>query len=181
MLRRTIVIALCCAGLPVFAQKAASTTKPATTHETTADKTFMNRAAEGGVAEVKLGQLAQEKASNQAVKDFGQRMATDHQKANDQLKSLASSKNVTLPDSMSAKDQVLYNRLSKLSGDQFDREYMRAMVQDHKTDVNEFRRETERAKDPDVRAFASGTLPVLEHHLQLAEQTSGQVGATAKK
>src|SRR5690348_1621236 len=127
MLRRTIVIALCCAGLPVFAQKASST---ATTHETTADKTFMNRAAEGGVAEVKLGQLAQQKASNPAVKDFGQRMATDHQKADDQLKSLASSKNVTLPDSMSAKDQVLYNRLSKLSGDQFDREYMRAMVQD---------------------------------------------------
>ncbi|HLG97014.1 MAG TPA: DUF4142 domain-containing protein [Bryobacteraceae bacterium] len=180
MLRRTLIVVLCCAGVPMFGQKAANTTN-ASSHETMADTTFMHKAAQGGMAEVKLGQLAEQKASNQAVKDFGKRMATDHQKANDQLKSIASNKNVTLPDSMDAKDQALYDRLSKLSGPEFDREYMRAMVRDHRMDVNEFRRESERAKDQDVRSFASSTLPVLQQHLQLAEQTSSQVGATAKK
>jgi putative membrane protein len=146
-----------------------------------ADVRFMEKAAQGGMAEVKLGQLAADKGSSQAVKDFGQRMVTDHTKANNQLKDLASRKGVTLPDSLDAKDQTIYDHLSKLSGAEFDREYMRGMVKDHRTDVNEFRKESESAKDADVREFAKQTLPTLEEHLKLAQQDESQIGTTARK
>src|SRR5581483_255211 len=96
-----------------------------------ADKTFITKAAEGGLAEVELGQLAKDKAQDPKVKEFGDRMVTDHTKANDELKSLASQKGVTLPTEVSAKDKAEKDRLSKLSGDQFDRAYMKYMVQDH--------------------------------------------------
>src|SRR5579862_4642588 len=120
---------------------------------TPADSVFVRKAAEGGMAEVKLGQLAKDKAANQSVKSFGDRMVKDHSKANDELKGLASKKGVTLRDSMNAKDKALYDRLSRLSGDAFDRAYMRAMVEDHQDDVSEFRRESQSAQDPDVRQF----------------------------
>ena len=144
-----------------------------------ADSIFMRKAAEGGMAEVKLGQLAKDKGSNRAVKDFGKRMVTDHGKADDQLKDIASKKGVTLPTSLNAKDNAVYDRLSKLSGDAFDKAYMRAMVRDHETDVSEFRRESQIAKDSDVKDFASKTLTTLEDHLQQAKDTASQVGAMA--
>ena len=140
----------------------------------TADSMFVRKAAEGGMAEVKLGQLAKEKGSNQAVKNFGDRMVRDHSKANDELKDVASKKGVTLRDSMNASNKALYDRLSRLSGDAFDKAYMRAMIQDHQEDVSEFRRESQGATDPDVRQFASKTLPTLEEHLRLAQNTSSQ-------
>lgn len=127
------------------------------------------------------GKLAQNKASNEAFKDFGRRMVDDHSKANDHLKNLASQKNVSVPDSMNAKDQALYDRLSKLSGDQFDREYTRAMVKDHEEDVAQFRKESKAARDSDVHAFASQTLPTLQDHLNMARDNSAKIGATAHK
>jgi putative membrane protein len=142
---------------------------------TPADSTFVNKAAHGGLAEVKLGELAKEKASNPDVKAFGQQMIDDHSKANDELKQVASSKGITLPTNMDAKDQATYDRLSKLSGAEFDKAYMKDMVSDHRTDVNEFRRESEHGADPDVKAFAAKTLPTLEHHLQMAESTDAKV------
>jgi len=151
------------------------------TKPSTADTRFMKSAAEGGMAEVKLGQLAQEKASNQSVKDFGKRMVNDHTKANDQLKDLALKKGVDLPTSISAKDQATYDRLSKLSGSEFDREYMRDMVKDHQMDVSEFRRETQMAKDADTKAFAQQTLPTLDDHLNQAKQIDSQIGTTSRK
>ncbi len=146
-----------------------------------ADTRFMDKAAQGGMAEVKLGQLAVDKGSSQAVKDFGQRMVTDHTKANDQLKNIANQKGVTLPSNLDAKDQATYDRLSKLSGTEFDRAYMRDMVKDHQMDVNEFRRESQSAKDAEVRTFASNTLPTLEEHLSLAKKDNAQIGATSRK
>ncbi len=146
-----------------------------------ADSRFVTNAAEGGLAEVQLGQLAKEKASNKSVQDFGAQMVKDHTEANNDLKSVASSKGVTVPDSLNAKDKALYDRLSKLSGSQFDRAYMNAMVKDHQEDVSEFRKVSRTAKDPDVKSFASKTLPTLEHHLQMAEQTQKQLGATSRK
>jgi putative membrane protein len=145
------------------------------------DSQFVTKAAQGGLAEVKLGQLAQDKGSNQTVKDFGAQMVKDHTDANDQLKSVASGKGVSVPDSLSVKDQALYDRLSKLSGTQFDRAYISAMVKDHTEDVAEFRRESQTAKDTDIKSFASKTLPTLEHHLQMAREAQKQVGATSKK
>ena len=149
-----------------------------------ADKTFMMKAAQGGMAEVELGQLATQKAEGQDVKKFGQRMVDDHSKANDQLKSIAQEKGVQLPTDLDAKDKALKDRLSKLSGEQFDRAYMRNMVQDHKKDVAEFQKEANSAKDPDVKNFAQQTLPTLQDHLKMAQQTyraelkEGKKGAT---
>jgi len=145
------------------------------------DTKFVNNAARGGEAEVKLGHLAEQKGSNQAVRDFGQRMVKDHTAANDKLKTVASEKGITWPSSIDAKDQVLYDRLSKLSGTEFDRVYINAMVRDHTQDVSEFRHESQAAKDQAVRSFASDTLPTLEDHLKEAKQVQQQVGATSSK
>jgi putative membrane protein len=134
-----------------------------------ADRTFVNKAAEGGLAEVEFGKLATEKASSNEVKKFGQRMVDDHRKANDQLKQVAGKVGVTLPDRLSPKDQATRDRLSKLSGEQFDSAYMRDMVKDHTKDVAEFRRESQNAKNDDVKNFASQTLPTLQDHLQHAK------------
>lgn len=137
------------------------------------DKTFMTKAAEGGLAEVQLGQLAQQNGQSQEVKDFGQRMVTDHTKANDQLKQIASQKSVTLPTQPSSHDQAEYNRLQKLQGDAFDKAYSKMMVSDHKKDISEFKHEAMSGSDPDVKGFASQTLPTLEDHLSMAEKMNG--------
>jgi putative membrane protein len=133
------------------------------------DARFMKEAAGGGLAEVQLGQLAQEKAGSDQVKQFGQRMVTDHSKANEQLEQLAQQKNVRLPKAPDAKERAEKARLEKLSGDQFDKAYMSHMVADHKKDVAEFRKESSAAHDPDVKNFVSQTLPTLQEHLKQAE------------
>ncbi len=86
-----------------------------------------------------------------------------------------------LRDSMNAKDKALYDRLSRLSGDAFDKAYMRAMIDDHQQDVSDFRQESQNAKDPDVRQVASQTLPALEEHLRMAKGTGSQVGVMPAK
>ncbi|MBV8071595.1 MAG: DUF4142 domain-containing protein [Acidobacteriaceae bacterium] len=144
-----------------------------------ADTTFATKAAQGGLAEVQLGQLAVSKAESPSVKEFGQKMVDDHTKANDQLKQLAQQQNMTLPATMNAKDQALYDKLQKLSGAQFDKMYMKAMVKDHEEDVKEFQKEATHGKDSAIKNFASQTLPILEQHLQMAKSTDSQV-ASAK-
>ena len=134
----------------------------------------MDKAAQGGMAEVELGQLAEQNASSQAVKDFGKRMVDDHSKANDQLKQLASQKGVGLPTGLDAKDQTTKDRLSKLQGDAFDKAYMQDMVMDHKKDVAEFKHESMSAQDPDLKSWAGETLPTLQSHLQEAEKIAPQ-------
>src|SRR5947208_3119702 len=142
------------------------------------DQTFVTKAAKGGMAEVELGKLAQEKAASDQVKTFGKRMVDDHGKANDELQTLARNKNITLPTDLDPKDKALKDRLSKLSGPAFDRAYMNAMLQDHRKDVSEFRMESTKGHDNDVKAFASKTLPTLEDHLKLAQQTEKAVGTS---
>lgn len=134
-----------------------------------ADQSFVRDAGEGGLAEVELGQLATEKASNPAVKQFGQRMVDDHTKANDELKQIASKEGINLPASLSSKDKKTKERLSKLSGADFDRAYMKLMVKDHEKDVSDFRQESSSGHDPVIKRFASQTLPVLQSHLKEAE------------
>lgn len=155
-----------------------ATTRPATQSGSTpgaqaafADQSFIKEAALGGLMEVELGRLATEKASNADVKQFGQRMVDDHGKANQQLATIAQQNNIQVPTALTGKPKADYDRLSKLSGEQFDRAYMQLMVQDHRKDVAEFRRESTRAKDAEVKSFASQTLPTLEDHLKMAEQT----------
>ena len=160
-------------GTALFAQKSGSADRM--TGPSSADHLFMTKAAQGGMAEVEMGKLAKDHAQNQAVKDFGQRMVDDHSKAGDELKTLASQKNVTLPTEMSAADKATYNRLSKLNGAAFDKAYMRDMVTDHRKDVAEFHREANSGRDPDVKAWAGKTVGTLEEHLKLAESADKEV------
>jgi Predicted outer membrane protein len=136
----------------------------------TADTTFVKKAARGGMAEVELGQLATQKATSEDVKKFGQRMVDDHSKANDQLKQVAAQEHINLPTEPSAKDKATKARLEKLSGEQFDRAYMTDMVKDHRTDVAEFAHASKTAKDPAIKSFAEQTLPTLREHLKEAEK-----------
>jgi len=143
------------------------------------DQAFVSDAAKGGMAEVELGKLAAEKASSDQVKQFGQRMVDDHSKANDELKTIAATKNITLPTGIDAKDKALHDRLSKLSGHEFDRAYIEAMVKDHKKDVNEFKKEATNGQDTEIRGFAAKTLPTLEEHLKQAESAEHAVVGTS--
>jgi putative membrane protein len=133
------------------------------------------KAAQGGMAEVALGQLAVSHASNGKVKEFGQRMIDDHTKANTELKQVASHKGETVPSQVDPKDQATMDRLSKLNGNQFDGAYMNDMVKDHKMDIAEFKKEASGGDDPEVKAFASKTLPTLEDHLKMAEEIQSQL------
>jgi len=137
-----------------------------------ADRRFMTEAAEGGQMEVELGELAQQKAASDAVRQFGKRMAEDHGKGGQELAQLAGKKSVSLPSKVSSKTQAEKNRLSKLSGEAFDREYVKMMVRDHEKDVAAFRRESQSGKDPDVKAWAAQTLPTLEDHLKNIRQVA---------
>jgi putative membrane protein len=171
-------------AMPAFAQTqparqtSSPTAKSATMTNAGADQTFVKKAAEGGMAEVELGKLAQDKATNDQVKQFAKKMVDDHGKANDELKSIAQKKNITLPSDLNSKDKALKSRLEKLSGPAFDRAYMQAMLKDHRTDVNEFRTESKSGKDSEVKEWASKTLPTLEDHLKLAQDDERAVGTS---
>jgi putative membrane protein len=143
------------------------------------DMEFATEAAQGGLKEVQLGELAQQQAESDAVKEFGQRMVEDHGKANDQLKQIAQQKGIELPQELPADAQQLRDELQQKSGEEFDRAYMDDMVKDHEEDVEKFRQYTENGQDPDLKSFAEETLPVLEEHLQLARKTHEQITASA--
>lgn len=146
---------------------------PVVTSSGSEDVEFVLDAAEGGLAEVELGKLAAQRAQNDDVKKFAQRMVDDHTKANEQLKKIADSKSIKLPTDIDTKDKALMQRLEKLNGTAFDRTYMNAMVTDHTKDVNEFKREANAGRDPQVKSFAESTLPTLQEHLQEAKTTRG--------
>ena len=134
------------------------------------DKKFIEKASQGGMAEVQMGKLAQQKAQSAQVKQFGERMAKDHASANDKLTQIASQKGVAPASDMDSSAKREYDKLQKLSGAEFDREYMKTMVSDHEKDVKEFQSEAKSAKDPEVKNFAQSTLPTLEEHLKMAKQ-----------
>lgn len=141
------------------------------------DHKFAMEAAQGGLMEVELGQLAAQKASSQAVKDFGQRMVTDHGKANQQLMQIASQKGISLPRALPADKQQESQKLAAASGAEFDRMYMSHMVKDHEKDVKAFEMQAKNGSDPALRSFAEQTLPVLRQHMELAKSVAAQVGA----
>lgn len=135
-----------------------------------ADDEFAKKAAQGGMAEVKLGQLAEEKGQKPEVKKFGKRMVEDHTKANDKLKEAAMKDNINLPTDLDSKDEAEYDSLSKLSGAEFDKAYAKHMVKDHEQDIAEFRREANTGQKDSVKKFAAETLPTLQSHLREARQ-----------
>jgi putative membrane protein len=130
------------------------------------------------MAEVKMGQLAQEKGTSDSVKKFGQRMVEDHTKAGDELKKAAAQENITLPSDISAKDKATCDALSKLSGAAFDRAYARDMVKDHEEDVAEFSKEANGGQKPAIKDFATQTLPTLQDHLKEAKEMRQNVSAS---
>ena len=130
---------------------------------------FATEAASGGMMEVQLGKLAQQKAANPRVKAFGEMMVKDHSKANDELKAIATRQNIALPDSMSNDKKDNMNDLSKKTGKDFDKAYMDMMVDDHKEDIDKFQKAQQNVKDTAVRAWATNALPVLQKHLDSAQ------------
>ena len=180
--RHTLVAGLICVGFSLGAAAQGTSTMPAKAGAHSAGssvpkeaRTFVHEAAIGGMTEVKLGNLAQQQASNAQVKQFGARMVKDHSKANDELKQLASSKGIDVPAELDSKHQKDIDQLQKKQGAEFDRAYMDHMVKDHKKDVSDFKKEANSGKDPDIKAFAAKTLPTLEEHLQMAESTHAAV------
>ena len=130
------------------------------------DADFAVEAANGGMMEVKMGELAQMNGSSADVKGFGKMMVEDHSKANEELKSLASQKNIMLPTTLGNDMQEKYDEMAKKTGKEFDKDYVDMMVKDHKHDVDAFKEEANDGKNADIKAFASKTLPTLEMHLQ---------------
>jgi putative membrane protein len=127
------------------------------------DKTFMKKAAKGGMMEVAMGKLAEQNAQSEDVKSFGKRMVTDHSKANDELKSIASKKGVKLPSK---------EHSGKWTS---DKAYMDMMVKDHEKDLAEFKEEASSGSDPDLKKFADDTAKMVQEHLDLAKETQGKL------
>lgn len=143
-----------------------------------ADLQFVREAAGGGMAEVELGRLAAEKATNPNVKKFGQMMVDDHSKANQQLAQLAKQKKLEVPATLPPDAKAAKERLSQLSGMEFDRAFMRQMLNDHQKTIALFQRQAESGEDPELRQLAKQTLPVLQQHLELAQQIDSQMSGT---
>jgi len=138
---------------------------------------FATNAAQGGMAEVELGRLATQRAGDVSVREFGARMVADHSRANSELKSIAGQKGIQLPTELNSEQKSEMDKLSKMSGAEFDKEYMSAMLKDHETDVKDFDTQAKEGNDPEIKAFAGKTLPTLQQHLQMAQQAAQKVGA----
>jgi putative membrane protein len=141
-----------------------------TTEAVMKDEAFVRAAARGGLSELKLGKLAMDQGSNETVKAFGTRMVAEHTKAGDELKEAAKEENIGLPTDLTTKDQATYDRLSKLTGAEFDQAYAQDMVKDHQQDLRDFQREANHGNDDVIRSFASETVPMIQQHLDQAKE-----------
>jgi putative membrane protein len=160
---------------PVFAAAAIMTLLHSPFAAAADSMDFLKAASQGGRMEVDLGSMAKDHAASDAVKQFGETMVSEHSAANEKLMQLAKQKNVDLPDELKEEQQALEQNLADLSGQDFDKGYMSAMVEDHEKDVEEFRKQAEEGDDEAVRQFAAETLPTLEKHLQMAKDVHQQV------
>jgi putative membrane protein len=131
-----------------------------------ADKNFILAAAQGGMTEVKLGELAAQNGKRDDVKAFGQMMVKDHTAINDDLKALAAQKGVTLPDSLDAKHQGMVDKMAALTGSEFDDAYIASMIKAHKNDAKAFKAESAATQDADIKSFVDKSIPVVDGHLK---------------
>jgi putative membrane protein len=143
------------------------------------DFMFVQEAAQGGLMEVQLGELAKQKAASPAVRSFGERMVTDHSKANQELQQIVASKAGQVPTSLSRHHNAEIERLQKDSGKDFDKAYAKLMLRDHKKDVKDFQDAAKDLTDPELRAFAKKTLPILEEHLRMVKELEASVGKSS--
>ena len=175
MIRCTMLslAALLCAATQVSLSAAQDSNKTVT------DQQFVDEAAKGGLAEVKLGELAAERGSDPEVKRFGQRMVEDHGAANKELTSIL--RNLTSitppPKELVGKHRDIYDDLSKRSGADFDKAYISDMVADHEEDAKLFESMADNGQDPQLKAFAAKTLPVIKEHLKMARDIATKIGA----
>ncbi|MBB5397888.1 DUF4142 domain-containing protein [Mucilaginibacter sp. AK015] len=139
------------------------------------DTKFAVMAANGGMMEVQLGKLALSKGSSPKVLEFAKMMVDDHSKANKELMGIAGTKTITLPAILDNKTQKDYDDMAKLNKAEFDKAYTDYMVKDHKEDIEEFQKEADKGKDAELKAFAAKTVPVLKHHLEMAQQANDAV------
>lgn len=139
------------------------------------DTAFAAKAAVGGMAEVALGKMAAAKSTDKQVKDFGNMMVTDHGKANAELMTIAKSKNITLPATLDAEHQAKSDSLSKLSGADFDKAYVAAMIEGHKKTLALMQSEAANGKDAELKAFAAKTAPVVQMHLDHIAKIHGSL------
>lgn len=167
-MKHILVFVICAAPLLAFGA------------DQSADKSFFKRAAEGGLAEVEAGNLAATKGSSQAVKDFGAMMVKDHSAANDKLKSVAAADNVTLPSKPSVSQMAAKAKLEALSGESFDKAYIKNQVTAHVQTVALFKKEAASGADSEAKAFASETLPTLQAHLKKIRQIATDAGVATK-
>lgn len=139
-----------------------------------ADRQFINEAAQGGMAEVQLGQLALKRGSSNAVKQYAQQMIDEHTRVNKELMAIASQKGVTPPKAIAPRHQKIRAKLSQLSGKSFDQAYMKqAGITAHTEQAALFQRQAQQGQDPDLKAFAAKTLPAVQKHLQEAQAMTG--------
>ncbi len=143
------------------------------------DKTFIQHAAAGNLAEANLGQLAEQKAAAPAVKEFGRWMNTDHTFANQWLIGLGKEINQSVQPAMTAKDQALMQKLRGLNGKQFDQQYLQAMVQDHQATVAAVQKEASQGQNPKIKGYAEDVLPMLKQHLAEARELSNNSSIAA--
>jgi len=138
----------------------------------------MKDAAQSGMAEVKMGELASSNAESQPVKDLAQKLVTDHGKINEELKQLATRKNVMLPDAVTEQQKTMLQHLSSLKGTEFDSAFKQHAVENHQKSVDKFKTTSEKTKDMYIKTFAARTLPILKLHLALAQQLNAAPTAT---
>ena len=134
-----------------------------------ASSSFLVRAADGGMTEVQLSQMAEQKGMNPKVKDFAAMMIHDHSAANDEVKMLAGQRNVTLPGSVGDDNKKKVDDLSKKTGKAFDKAYMDIMVKDHESTVDLFEKSGDKVNDTDVKTFINNTIPKIKTHLDSAK------------
>lgn len=143
-------------------------------------ESFIKHTAMSGQLEIQAGQLAQQKAQNQQVKQLGQTLVQDHQQANQKLRQIAQQKNVQLSQQMDQKQQAKLQKLQKASGAEFDKEFVKHTIQHHKKDIQQFEQATRQfSNEPELKSFAEQTLPQLKQHLQMAQAAAGAVGVDA--
>lgn len=141
------------------------------------EKSFIKKAADGGMTEVELGRIASEKGGSDEVKDFGKLMVDDHTKINDNLKEVAAKMNVKVPDKVSAKHHAMIEKMSGMSGADFDKAYVKDMVKDHKMDIAEFEKADKEVKNEDLKKFIENSMETMKGHLEKIEkfdQAKGQ-------
>ena len=156
--------------MPSTGPSMAGADNSAPTAQRFSDQAFVKKALEGGDAEVQLGQLAQQKSQSPDVKQFGQKMVQDHTQLGEQMKPIAQKLGVSEPKGPSKKDKQLMAKLEGLSGDQFDQEYIKAMVKDHKQDLKDFKDEAQMTQDPNLQQAIKQGYSVIAQHLQMIEQ-----------